>query len=205
MLVEVGPAGLDDADFGVSEVVNGLAEEVCGNDEISIEDGDDEAGGGFQTGLQSPCLVAVAILAVVVFDGMAHGAVFGHQAFGEGMGFVGGIVQDLNLQEMAGVVHLDDLIDEAFDDVTLVVERELNGNGREFGEQLRGRGKEVFAVLEVAADNLVAVDAVEGENEKNGEIGDEQRIIERGKLMDAGEGIVEKRSLETVERGRISD
>ena len=198
-LVEIGPAGLDDADLGVGKVVNGAPQEVGGDDKVGVEDRDHDAGGRFEAFLQCAGLEAVAVGAVVVFDGVAEGAVFGDEAFGERVGFVSGVIEDLNLQLVLRVVDLDDGFNEAFDDEALIIERQLDSDGREFGEALGRGGGQVAAVFEVATDHFVAVHAIKAQDEQDGEIGDDEQVVEQGQGVDPGEGIVQHIALDLFE------
>ena len=68
--VEVGPAGLDHADFGLGEVVDDLHDPLAGRDEVGVEDGDELAFGDFEAFVEGSGFVAVAVGAVEVNDGL---------------------------------------------------------------------------------------------------------------------------------------
>ena len=102
-------------------MVDGAEEEIDGREEVGIEDGNEIAGSRFQTFLEGAGFVAFPVGAVMVFDGVADVAVAFAEGFGKGMGVVGGIVEDLNLEEFPRVLHLDDLVDQALQHVPLVI------------------------------------------------------------------------------------
>ena len=189
--VEVAPACLHHADGGIGEVVNGAREEVRGGDEIGVEDGDHLAGGGLQPFLERASLKPVAVGAVVVFNGVAERAVAFDEGAGKGRGVVGGIVQHLNLEQLLGIVHLDGLFDQAFHHVAFVIERQLDGDTGQLFEALGGLDGSLLLVLEIRADDVVAVQAVYGEDGQNGEVGNEHRPVEPRQLVNAGKRVVE--------------
>ena len=121
--IEIAPARLHHADFGIGEVIHGSHQEVGGRAEIGIEDRDQVSGGGFQTLLQSAGFETVAVGAVMVLDGIADGVVAFHQGLGEGRGIVGRIVQHLDLQQLFGILHLQHFFDQTLHHVALVIKR----------------------------------------------------------------------------------
>ena len=104
--VEVGPAGLHHADFRLGEVVDDLHQPVARRDEVGVEDGDELAAGGFKAFVEGSGLEPVAIGAVQIDDGVAEGAITLADGRGDLFGFVGGVVEDLNLEQFAGVVEI---------------------------------------------------------------------------------------------------
>ena len=94
------------------------------------------------------------------------------------MRIVGGIVQHLDLQQVRRVIHLADFFDQPFHHVSFVVNRKLN---RYPGQRLilqRWRRQQVFLVLHVAADHLVAMAAVTGKDHQQQEVRNQQRPVE---------------------------
>jgi hypothetical protein len=89
--------------------------------------------------------------------------------FGDAAGLVGGIIEDLDLQEVARVLELADAIQEALDYVELVKDGELDGDAGEGLEAARGAG-DVLAVLEEEVDDDITVNSVEGEAKEDGEV-----------------------------------
>ena len=56
------------------------------------------------------------------------------QRLREGMRIVGGIVQHLDLQQVAGIIDLGGFLQQAFHHEALIVNRELDGDARQFGK-----------------------------------------------------------------------
>ena len=106
----------------------------AGGTKVGVEDGHDFAGRGLQSVLQRAGFVAMAVVAMDVFDGQAGGLVFAHQALGEGMGFVGGIVQHLDLQQVARIIDFGGLFEQPLHHVTFVIDRKLDGDARKLVE-----------------------------------------------------------------------
>ena len=144
--IEVGPAGLDHANAGLGEVVDDAAEPAGRRDEVGVEDGDELALGGAETFFERAGFVAVAVGAVEVVDGLGiealgAGGEAGDHGAGHVDGLVGGVVEELDLEAVAGIVEAAAGVDEAVDDELLVVDGELDGDEGEifFGEGGGGR------------------------------------------------------------------
>jgi hypothetical protein len=84
-------------------------------------------------------------------------------------GLVGGIVKNLDLEEVAWVIELADAIQEALDDVKLVKDGELDGDAGQ-GVEVPHRAWHVFAVLVEEVNDYVTVNSVETEAKKHGEV-----------------------------------
>ena len=97
-------------------------------------------------------------------------------------GFVGGVVEDLDLEAVARVVDAAEGVDEAVDDELLVEDGELDGDEGELAlREVRGRSVGVGSlplVAEVEPDELIAVDAVEGEDHHDDEVRHQQADVE---------------------------
>ena len=152
--IEVRPAGLDHADAGLGEVVDDAAEPGGRGDEVGVEDGDELALGDAEAFFEGAGLVAVAVGAVEVVDGLG-GEALGtcgetrDHGRGDGDGLVGGVVEELDLEAVAGVVEAAAGVEEAVDDELLVVDGELDGDEGEvfFGEVGGGLVGGVLALL----------------------------------------------------------
>src|SRR5581483_3488979 len=118
--VQIAPAGLHYADFRICEVVNGAEEEIGGRDEIGVEDGDEFSGRRLQPFLQGAGLETFAVGPMDVFDGVADIAVTLAERRSEFARLVRGIVQHLDLQQLARIFDFDDFIDQSFEYVPLV-------------------------------------------------------------------------------------
>jgi hypothetical protein len=148
VLVDVAPAGLHQRHLGVGEIVDRALQEVGLRDEVGVEDRDELPAGDLHGLVERPGLVAGAVGAVDVLDVQALRGVAAHGELGDLPGFVGGVVEHLDLQELPRVVDPADGVDETIDDVHLVEERQLDGHHRQ-GVELRPGGGHVVLVLHV--------------------------------------------------------
>src|SRR5205807_5376761 len=135
----------------VEEIGNGAAEEVGFGDEVGIENGDKFAAGSFKAVFKGAGFVAFAVGAVNISDGHACRGVAIDAGFGDFTSFVGGIVEDLHVEEFMWIIETGDGFDEALDDVTLIEDGELDGDARPLVDW-RWRAGDVFAVLVVVVD-----------------------------------------------------
>ena len=129
VLVEVLPAGLHHADPGIGHGRKEFFEEAWLGDEIGVENEDVVAGGQVEALGEGARLVPAPVGAVVDGDVDASPAPLVGALAGEGGGVVGGVVEDLDLEEVAGVGEPAGGVDEALDDVLFVVDGELDGDG----------------------------------------------------------------------------
>src|SRR5579862_4722892 len=93
---------------------------------------------------------------------------------------------------MLRVVDFGSLFEQPFHDVALVVNRELDGDARQFVEALRRCLRQSLAMLEKAPDHFVTMKAVTGKDQQNREIRNQNRPVKKDQVMNAGKGIVEK-------------
>jgi len=196
--VEMRPAGLHHADFGLVEVVDDVHQPIGRGDEICVEDGDQVALGYLQACVESSCLEAVTIFAVHVDDGVAEGGVTLDDAGGYLLGFVGGVVEKLNLKLVGGVLHGADGFYQPVDDELLVVDGQLHGDARQFGEVASRLRIVVLLVLEIEVDQCIAVNAVDRKEDHDRKVGEQQRCIETVPAVEALEGLVGVLRLEEV-------
>ncbi len=87
--IEVGPASLHHADFGLGKVMNDLHQPVGRGHKISVENGDELALGNFEPGIEGAGLISVTICAMDVDDGMAERSVTRNDASGHLLSFIG--------------------------------------------------------------------------------------------------------------------
>ena len=152
-------------------MLDGAREEIRRWNEIGIENGDEFTSSGLQPCLQGAGFEACAIVAVMVFDGEPQGAIALHQRRGKWGGIVGGIVQHLDLEQLAGILDAGDLVNEPLDDIPFVEDGQLNGDRRQLREAHGRLAGGLLAVLEVGADDLVTMHAVDRKHGQDGEVG----------------------------------
>ncbi len=92
--------------------------------------------------------------------GNSGGLVYADQRFGERMRVVGGIVQHLDLQQLARIFHLAGLFDQPLHHVALVIEWKLDGHARKLGPALGRLGRQIATVLQILPDHLETMAAV---------------------------------------------
>ncbi|MDE2761242.1 MAG: hypothetical protein OXQ94_09550 [Gemmatimonadota bacterium] len=128
LLVEVIPAGLHHAYPRVGHRGEEVLDEPGRGNEIGVQYEDVFAGRRGEALGERARLVAVAVGAVVHGDVDASPPPLAGAPPRDGGGVVGGIVEDLDLEEVAGVREAAGGVDEAHDDVFLVVDGELDGD-----------------------------------------------------------------------------
>jgi hypothetical protein len=124
-----------------------LHEEVGGRDEIRVEDEDVLALAAIEALTEGAGFEAGAVHAVDVLDVEALGPEPLDLGLGDLSGLVGGIVEDLDLEQLPWVIELADGVQKTLDDVKLIEDGELNGNPRQALEPACRYGH-ILAVLE---------------------------------------------------------
>ena len=154
----------------------------------------------FQTFLEGAGFESGAVGAVQVDDVVAERTVAIDDELGHFFGFVGGVVEDLNVEEIAGVVEAADGLDEAVDDELLVEDGELDGDAGELVEAAGGLVGGVLPVMVILPDQLVAVQSIDGEHDHDGEVGSEEEGIEGEELpvVEVLEGVIAVMGAEVV-------
>jgi len=102
---------------------------------------------------------------------------------------VGGIVEDLNVKQFAGVIEAGDGFDEALDYVAFIKDRKLNGDAGPMFDFGRGAG-DVFRVDVIVVDEPITVKTVGSKDEKYEEVGNHHCQIEGVGVIDAAESAV---------------
>jgi hypothetical protein len=197
--IKVGPTRLDHTDTRLGEVVNDAAKPVRRRNEVGVEDGDEFAFRGLETFFQGAGFIAVAVGAVEVVDGLwvealRTGRKSGDHGRGDAHSLVSGVVEKLNLEAVSGVIEAAAGVKESVDNELLVEYRQLNGDERKifFGEgegRLAGVGL-VALVAVVKPDELIAVDAVECQNDHHQEVGDEKAHVEGVPAVHVAESVI---------------
>jgi hypothetical protein len=151
--------------------MDGLHEEIGGGEEIGIEDEDELSLAGIEASLQRAGLEAGAVHAVDVLDVEALRPEALDLGFGDLASLVRGIVENLDLEQVPGVVELADALEKALDDVKLIEDRELDGDVGK-GVEETDRARHVLAMLEEEINDDIPVNSVEGEAKEHGEVTD---------------------------------
>ena len=196
--VEVRPARLHHADRGVGKVVDDLHQPIRLRREVGVEDGDELAGRGIQAVVERSRLVALAIGAMDINDVVAQRRIAFNHAACHVDRLVSRIVEHLDLQPLARILHLADAIDQAVNDVLFVEDRQLDGDLRQLLEMRFRIGDSILAMLVIEIDELIAVHSVRGQEDQDNEVRNEQRRIEGVGLIQPLEGRIEKMRLQVM-------
>ena len=187
--------------FGVGEIGHRAPQKIRGRNEIGVEDGDEFAGRGFQPFLQRARLESFAIVAMDVGDGNAEGLVAFDAIARDLLCLIGGIVEHLDVEQLARVIELRDGLDQPLDHVALVVDRELDrhlGPDGDFGR----RPGNILAILEIVVDQRVAMHAVHRQNCHHEEVRQHDGEVESVRLIEAAEGRINQPS--KIDRDRVA-
>jgi hypothetical protein len=168
----MAPARLDHADVVLGEVRQRALEEVGRRDEVGVENGHELARRLLQTSFQRPGLVAAAVHTVEIGDIQTPGGMPSNRELGDLLGLVGRVVQNLDLEQVARILNSAHRFNESIDDVHLVIERQLDGDGRQ-GLELTVRDRDLVLVLHVQVNQVVAVPPVHSKDDQNKEVGRE--------------------------------
>src|SRR5580698_3704569 len=104
MPVQISPASLYHSHLRIGEEMHRAPEEIPRRNKIRIEDRDDLPSGGQESVFERAGFVAMPVVPVNVLDRESSLAVSSHQVRREGMGFIGRIVQHLNLQQLPRII-----------------------------------------------------------------------------------------------------
>ena len=118
--VEVRPARLHHAYTGFSKVVDNLHDPLAGRYKVGVEDSDELAGCRLQTMVERSGFEAVTISAVNVDDGVTGFSILIDDAAGYFFRLVGGVIEDLDFEQLTWVIEIATGFDEAIDDELLI-------------------------------------------------------------------------------------
>ena len=177
------------ANFGILEIGNGAAEKIGLRDEVSVKDRNEFAAGSFETVFEGAGFEAFAVGAVNVADGHTLCGVAFDARPRDFAGFVGGIVEHLNVEEFERVIESRDRFDETLNDVTLVENGKLNADTRPLRDGRRRAGN-VLAIFVVVVDEPVAMKSINREDDEDDEVWNHHHQIERVEVIDAGKSAV---------------
>src|ERR1019366_2757099 len=122
--VDMRPASLHHAHLGIGEVMDALQQKVGGRNKIGVKNGDEFSLRRFQSFRQGSGLVALAIVAVQVLDRMSQGGVALYQNAGDFNGFVGRVVEQLDVEFLSWIVEPADGVEQPVHHVLFVKDRQ---------------------------------------------------------------------------------
>ena len=192
--VDVRPARLHHADLGIGEVMNALHQKIGRRNKISVKNGNELALRRFQSFRQSARLEALAIVAVQVVNRMSQGGIAIDQETSDLHGFVGRIVEQLDVELFFRIVEPAHGVKQPVYYVLLIKDRQLHRDARQVIRMKMRRGCRglLFFVLVIKIDQPVAVRPVRRQNDQHDEIGNQQRQVKRIDLVKALESLVQK-------------
>ncbi len=130
LVVQVVPAGLDEAHLGIAEVGNRPQQEIGLRHEIGIEDRNKLPGGYLQPPGERPCFVAFAAIPADVHHVYPALSVSVDGRSCDPHRLVCGVIQHLDFQPVAGPLERGRGVDQTFGHVPFVVDRQLHRDVR---------------------------------------------------------------------------
>src|SRR5262249_41124793 len=130
----------------------------------------------FQTFVQGPRLETMPVLAMQVDNRKTLPLTLSNYGFGDFLGFVSGIVEQLNFHAVARVIQGTNLFDKAFDDILFIVDRELNGdegNSRHLFKR-RNFARQVVFIFIIKIGEVITMKPEDGQKPKDQKIKTEQ-------------------------------
>src|SRR6185312_15929372 len=113
-------------------------------------------------------------------------------------GFIGGIVEYLNFELLARILHLADGIHQAINDKLLIENGQLYSYPGQISELLLRRIGAILAVLVIKIDKHIAVDSIRRQDDEDREIRNEQREIKSIRPVKAFKRCIGKMGLKVV-------
>src|SRR5450432_2929756 len=181
--------------------MDGAQQKIGRRDEIGVEYRDKFASGALESFLKSSGFIAFPVRPVQVLNRMPDVEVALAESLGERVRVVGGIVKYLYLEQFARVFDLHRLIDQPFQHIAFVVERQLDGDSGQFRESLRWAGRRFLSMFEIGVDRVETVHPVYRKDAQNAEIGDQDRPVEPRQLMNTSKGVIEHAARDPRECG----
>src|SRR6266446_10738251 len=163
------PAGLDHADLWIGEKMDRVLKQIWRRNEIGVEDANKLARGRFESGCERSRLESGPINAMNQLNIEAALPQFFGARSSHFPCIVGGIVQDLDLQQFSRIIELADRAQKALHYVNFVENRKLNGHSRQLPKPTR-RNHRAFAVLKEEINDEIPVNAVSREADEHGEV-----------------------------------
>src|SRR4029077_18592124 len=123
--VEIRPAGLHHGQTGIAEIGQSETQKIGAGLEIGVEDGDELAAGRLQPLGQGTRLVALAIRTMQITHFESQGAIAFDTVASDFLGLIGGIVENLHLEQTRRIIQARNRLDQPLDNVALVVDWKL--------------------------------------------------------------------------------
>ena len=160
LAVQVPPARLDHPDLRIGEEMHGALQDVGRRNEVCVEDEDELARAGLHSVFERTGLEACAIRAVDQLHIEPLRRQFGDHPPGDVRRFVGGIVEQLHLEQLPRVIERRHGPQQPLHHIQLIEDRQLHCDPGQFLESRNGL-RDVFAVLQKEINDDVAMQPVE--------------------------------------------
>ena len=128
--VEMSPARLDHSDLRIGEEVNRVLQKIRRRNEVGVQNADEIALGRGQTSLQRARLETDSINAMNQLHIQPARLQFVDTTRGQLARVIGGIIQHLDLEQLARVIDFADRFQQTLDHVDLVKDRQLHRHFR---------------------------------------------------------------------------
>src|SRR5260370_14769754 len=172
--VEMRPAGLHHANFRIAEMVDHAQQPIFRSHEIGVEDSDEFTLRTLHAVLQRAGFESLAVRAMDVSNWVSQSRIALYHGGRYLHGFVGRIIQQLDVELVLGIFQLADRLDEALDHVLTVEDRQLYGHARQFVKLLRRLRCTILLLLVVHVGHRVAMQTVSPQNHPDDEVGEQQ-------------------------------
>ncbi len=158
----MAPAGLNNAQLGrIGKMRYGLAQKIGVGHKIGVKYGDKLAAGRKQAIGQRAGFKAGPLPAMDQLDVDSLRPVKIHPRLGQLGGFIGGVIEHLNLQQMGRIIEPDGGVDQPFNHQRLVEHRQLHSDRRQVGgSRGRWRGGRAAAVQAIQQSEHPRVEGV---------------------------------------------
>ena len=157
--VQMAPARLDHAHRRIGKKLDSLAQEIGLRDEVGIENTNEITLSRGESGLQSAGCDSCAVNAMDQLHVETPALQVLHARGGQFPRFVGGIIEDLDLQQLPRIIDLADRFEQALDNVDFVEDRQLHRHFRQFVETA-SRRHGLLPVFQEKVNNHIPVNPV---------------------------------------------
>src|SRR6267143_1276637 len=167
--IQMAPATLNHADFRIGEKMDRALEQIWRRDKIGVQNADEFPCSRFKSGRERTCLETGPVdpvneLNIETALPQFIGARSGHFPC-----VISGIVQHLDLEQLARVIELADRAQKAFHHVNFIKNRKLNRDLWQLPKPAGWNGR-AFAVLQEKINDEIPVNAVGRETNEHGEV-----------------------------------
>ncbi len=186
--IDVAPARLRHGQLEIGEIRHGAPQKIRWRNKIGVEDGDEFSQRGLQSLLQRTRLESFAVVAMNVTDRQPQALIALDAVARHFLRLVGGIVEHLNIQQLARIIERGNRFHQTLDHVTLVVNRKLHGDAGP-RSNFRRRPGDALAIFVIVVDQRIAMNAVHRQNGHDEEVRQHDHEVESVQLVKAAEGI----------------